>query len=121
MNQRVVEIVLERAGFYCEKCGHSGSGFALHHRKLRSQGGEDTPSNLIAVHHGCHNLNTDSIHLNPAIAKRNGWIVPGWAEPHEFPMTLPDGSKVYLDDEGGYTIMEEGIEDGEDTGIGECW
>jgi len=108
MNQQVVDIVLERAGNYCEKCGHAqgGENFALHHRKLRSQGGEDDPANLIAVHHSCHNLATDSIHLNPAIAKKNGWIVPSWAEPSEFPLTLPDGSKVLLDSYGGYEYIE---------------
>ena len=108
MNPQVVNIVLERAGNYCEKCGHAqgGENFALHHRKLRSQGGEDTPANLIAVHHSCHNLATDSIHLNPAIVKKNGWICPPWEEPENYPLILPDGETVYLDNFGNYIYKD---------------
>ena len=113
MKQKIVEIVLDRAGFYCEACGLPGDNFALHHRKLRSQGGKDEPCNLIAVHHACHNLGTNSIHLAPARAKALGQIVPSWAQPHEYPLTLPDGSKVLLDNEGGYTQIEG--EDGTDS------
>lgn len=108
MKQAVVDIVLERAGYYCEVCGKSGDNFALHHRKLKSQGGKDEPCNLIAVHHKCHNLGTDSIHLNPKRSVENGWIVPSWAEPSEFPLRLSDGSKVLLDNEGSYITMKEG-------------
>lgn len=106
MDKKIAEIVLERAGNYCEVCGKVGSDFALHHRKLRSQGGKDEPSNLIAVHHVCHNLGTNSIHLNPSRSMKNGWIVPGYAEPTEFPITLPDGSNVLLDNEGNYLEIE---------------
>lgn len=106
MNKKVAEIVLNRAGFYCEKCGRVGSDFALHHRKLRSRGGQDTPSNLIAVHHGCHNLDTDSIHNNPKLAEVKGWMVPSWADPADFPMTLPDGRIVRLNEDGNYDRIE---------------
>ena len=110
MKQAIVDIVLERAGNHCEVCGSGGDNFALHHRKLRSQGGKDEPCNLIAVHHKCHNLGTDSIHLNPKRSIENGWIVPSWAEPSEFPLHMPDGSKVLLDNEGSYTTMKEGLD-----------
>lgn len=113
MDKRVVEIVLERAGFYCEACGSSGSDFALHHRQLRSQGGKDEPCNLIAIHHACHNLGTNSIHLKPAKAISLGQIVPSWSEPSEHPLQLPDGRKVLLNNEGDYIEIEG--EDGEDT------
>ena len=112
MNQKVVDIVLERAGFYCEACGQSGDNFALHHRRLRSQGGKDEPCNLIAVHHACHNLGTHSIHLKPAKAKQLGQIVPSWCEPNEYPLQLPDGRKVLLDNLGNYLEIEG--EDGTD-------
>lgn len=106
MKAEVANIVLERAGHYCEACGMVGSDFALHHRKLRSQGGLDAPSNLIAVHHGCHNLGTHSIHLNPKAAIAKGQIVPSWADPLEFPLTLSDGNVVRLDNEGNYLEIE---------------
>lgn len=108
MKAKIAEIVLERAGYYCEACGLPGQDFALHHRQLKSQGGKDEPCNLIAVHHKCHNLGTYSIHLNPAKAVERGQIVPGWANPLEFHLTLPDDSKVLLDNEGNYITVEEG-------------
>ena len=106
MKQNIVDKVLERANNYCEVCGRGGDNFALHHRKLKSRGGKDEVSNLIAVHHECHNLGTNSIHLNPKRATENGWMVPAWAEPSEFLMHMPDGSKVLLDNEGNYTQIE---------------
>lgn len=106
MDKRIAETVLERAGNYCEACGNPCRDFALHHRKLRSQGGKDEVCNLIAVHHKCHNLGTNSIHLSPAKAVKLGQIVPSWEEPSEFPLHLPDGSKVLLDNEGNYIEIE---------------
>lgn len=106
MKKQVAEIVLERAGHYCEACGFPCADFALHHRQLRSQGGKDEPANLIAVHHACHNLGTNSIHLNPKKSINFGYIVPSWADPSEFPLTLSDGRKVLLDNEGNYLEIE---------------
>jgi 5-methylcytosine-specific restriction endonuclease McrA len=67
LDKVIREQVWQRSKGYCEMCGISmdKQDFAIHHRKLKSRGGKDTMSNLIAVHHGCHNLRTDSIHLNP--------------------------------------------------------
>jgi hypothetical protein len=107
MKQTIVDKVLERANNHCEVCGSGGDNFALHHRKLKSRGGKDEVSNLIAVHHECHNLGTNSIHLNPKRATENGWIVPGWAEPSEFPLLMADGSKVLLDNEGNYEVIKD--------------
>jgi hypothetical protein len=80
---------------------------ALHHRKLKSRGGKDTPANLIRVHHECHNLSTDSIHLNPARAASRGLVVPSWSKPNEFPMEYPDGTTVLLHDDGTITLHTE--------------
>ena len=109
MDKAIVKIVEERAGFYCEVCGGSASeSMALHHRKLKSRGGKDTPANLIRVHHGCHNLNTDSIHLNPEKAEDKGWMTPSWKDPEEQPMLYHDSYFVLLDNVGSIKTLGEG-------------
>lgn len=106
MDRKIVEIVLERSNGFCEMCGLRGEGFALHHRKLKSRGGKDEVANLIAVHHKCHNLGTNSIHLNPERATVKGWMVPSWANPAEYPLHLYDAEVVVLDNEGNYNKLE---------------
>lgn len=97
------EIVYQRCKGYCEKCGLPlGNDWALHHRKLRSRGGEDSVSNFLALHHKCHNIGTDSVHANPSIATAKGFMVSSWNEPNECPVTLPDGRSVILSEEGNY-------------------
>ena len=110
LDKKIVEIVQKRANGYCEKCGLPAlpENMALHHRKLRSRGGQDTPSNLLLVHHGCHNLQTDSIHLNPAYAEDKGWICPSWRQPNEHPYVKPDGTIVLLQDDGSESVLMEG-------------
>ena len=102
MDKKIAETVLARAKGYCEACGLPGDDFALHHRKLKSRGGKDEVANLIAVHHKCHNLGTDSIHLNPQKATIKGFMVPSWALPEEYPLHLHGVKIVVLDNEGGY-------------------
>ena len=81
---------------------------ALHHRKLKSRGGKDSVANLIWVHHGCHNMATESIHANPAYATDKGWMVASWDEPEKAPMVLPDGRIVLLQENGKITDLKEG-------------
>lgn len=100
-------LVWARARGYCEKCGGSlPSSWALHHRKLRSRGGKDSVENFLALHHGCHNLATDSVHNNPADSMKKGYMVSTWAEPSECPVTLPSGDIVILTTEGTYKYLE---------------
>jgi hypothetical protein len=109
MKNEIAQKVIERANGYCEVCGGvAQESMALHHRKLRSQGGKDQVSNLIWVHHKCHNLGTFSIHNQPAVSVEKGWICPSWAEPHSFPFVKPDGSIVLLHDNGSESMMMEG-------------
>jgi len=101
------EIVYARCRGYCEKCGKAlPESWALHHRKLRSRGGLDEVPNLVALHHECHNLGTDSVHLNPANSQDYGFMVGSWQNPVECPITLSCGSIVILNDEGTYTYLE---------------
>ena len=106
MDKKIAETVLARAKGYWESCGLPGDDFALHHRKLKSRGGKDEVANLIAVHHKCHNLGTDSIHLNPELATVKGWMVPSWADPVEYPLHLHDAEVVVLDNKGNYNKLE---------------
>lgn len=97
------EIVHARCKGYCEKCGLPlGDSWALHHRKLRSRGGEDAVENFVALHHKCHNMATDSVHSNPAIATKEGFMVSTYSNPAECPVTLPDGRSVILTTDGRY-------------------
>jgi len=111
ISPEVVEVVISRANGYCEVCGHRAQeSMALHHRKLRSRGGEHTVSNLIWVHHGCHNLDTDSIHSRPGLAMDKGWMVGSWQDPEDTPFFKPDGSIVLLQNNGNVISLEEGKE-----------
>jgi hypothetical protein len=71
--QAVRDEVAARAGTWCEvrwdeRCVRYGSH--AHHKLRRSQGGPDTPENLVWACHVCHEL----IHRNPAEAKARGWL-----------------------------------------------
>ena len=101
------EMVYSRCSGYCEKCGQRlPESWALHHRQLKSRGGKDVVENFVALHHGCHNLNTDSVHFNPSMAEDRGLMVGSWQNPLECPLTLPDGSIVMLTTEGTYKHLE---------------
>lgn len=107
-NYEVVRaIVWSRSRGYCERCGSAlPDNWALHHRKLRSRGGLDTPDNLVALHHECHNLASNSIHNNPAHAKETGFMVSSWDDPAACPLTLANGDSVILTKEGTYHYLE---------------
>lgn len=53
-----------RVGNRCERCGASGVRLDGHHKKLRSQGGEDVEANCIVLCARCH----DWAHRNPQAA-----------------------------------------------------
>lgn len=101
------EALSDRQGGYCWWCGGPlGLGFAVHHRKLRSQGGNDEVTNLVALHHPCHNLGSHAVHLNVARAVERGFIVPSWGDPATTPLTLPGGGSVTLTEGVTLTIGE---------------
>jgi hypothetical protein len=107
LDKVIREQVWQRSQGYCEMCGISmdKQDFALHHRKLKSRGGKDEMSNLIAVHHGCHNLDTHSIHLNPKWATEYGFMVSSWDNPEEVALYCPDGSRIILLNDGSIKTL----------------
>lgn len=106
MKQELREAVFARDS-HCVKCGKPlREPVAVHHRKLRKQGGKDELCNLIALCSPCHNIAPDSVHQNPKRSYEMGWLVPSWADPAEWPITMTDGSRIYLDNEGSIRKQE---------------
>ncbi len=52
---RLREHVLRRDGWRCQSCW-TRSNLEVHHKDFRSQGGDDSEENLIALCVGCHSL-----------------------------------------------------------------
>ena len=97
------ELAYSRCKGYCEKCGLPlRDNWALHHRKLRKHGGKDEISNVVALHHECHNLGTYSVHLRPKASYESGLLVKSFDDPQTAPVTLPNGSRVILSSDGEY-------------------
>lgn len=109
MNKALRSQLYWRSKGYCEKCGTwiQQDNFAAHHRKLRSAGGKDHIQNLVALCHDCHNLGSDSIHLNPEIHYKLGWIVHGWQDPASVAICADDGRVILLNEDGTKLELEE--------------
>ena len=56
-------------------------GAVAHHRRLRSQQGNDDLDNLVLVHENCHLR----CHRYVAQAREWGWIVASWDDPADVP------------------------------------
>lgn len=84
-------LVLERDGYACVSCGRSviGQFYSLQHRKRRSQGGSNSPSNLITLcgtgTTGCHER-IDSRRDPEDEAK--GYTVRSYDDPAEVPVMI---------------------------------
>lgn len=81
--QVVRRAVHARADGCCERCRVRlpWPEWHCHHRKLRSQGGADDPTNLLALCWRCHR----SVHDHPADSYREGWLVRS----HRVPAAVP--------------------------------
>lgn len=75
-NLKAYAAVKDRSEGICERCKSRRAAHA-HHRKLRSQGGEDTPENLRHLCTDCHN----HVHAHPAESYLAGWLIRSWDEP----------------------------------------
>jgi hypothetical protein len=109
MKKQLRLLLFERCSGYCERCGIplDEHNMAAHHRRLRSQGGQDQIENLLALHHACHNGHTRSIHANPAESYLNGWMVRSHTQPDAAPVLLPGRRWVLLTPDGTYQIHKE--------------
>jgi len=109
MNKQLRAQLWWRSEGYCEKCGCyiDQHQFAAHHRMLRSQGGKDDITNLVALCHQCHNLGTKSVHLNPEESYKMGWMVHNWHNPADVLICTDAGLIVSLNADGTKTNYKE--------------
>ncbi|WP_083213337.1 HNH endonuclease [Mycobacterium malmoense] len=91
-------LLRQRGDHVCEVCGLEFANNA-HHRKNKSQGGQDDLSNLLLLcgsgTTGCHGWITE----HPAEAYAKGWSVRSTDDPADVPV-LYRGSWIRLDDLG---------------------
>jgi hypothetical protein len=98
------ELVSERDGWRCLRCGESYDpwpGFQLHHRRPRGSGGStaddvNSPANIVTLHSQCH----DWAESRRAHARADGFLVPQGMDPATVPLRRFDGVWVYLGHDG---------------------
>lgn len=106
-DQATVDACLERDSHSCVVCGGAlhgrrGVDWSIHHRKLRSQGGDNRLSNLISVcGHGTAGCHGD-IHAAPAKAREAGWMLRRDDDPAEMVMAHSQRGFGRLTDGGGF-------------------
>lgn len=106
----VREIVLARAGGFCELRGFD-SPEQLHHRRCRGMGSTrradaHQPANLYAVSARCHSL----IESNRELAYRRGWLVRQSHNPAEVPVLRYGSEWALLTDSGEVIPTTEPVE-----------
>lgn len=79
MDKLLREAILERSDHCCDLCRRriTSDHWECHHRLRRSQGGEDTLSNLTALHTRCHM----HVHDNVTWSQLRGFLVPSYRDP----------------------------------------
>lgn len=85
----IKDAIWERTGGLCDFCGRTVAAkrqMQVHHRKLRSQGGDWSLDNLMGLHQWCHNIGPDSIHQNVTRSYELGHLVHSWADPSTVPI-----------------------------------
>jgi hypothetical protein len=101
------QLVYERSGGQCERCGFALTPvWECHHRKLRSQGGDWSLANLLALHPSCHSGDATSIHGRPKAAYALGHLVRAGLDTSEMPVQLWGNRWVLLGPSGGYIWTE---------------
>ncbi len=104
-DKATVAAVMERDGGRCvgcgdPVCGQRGFHYSVHHRKLRSQGGDNRLSNLILLcghgTSGCHGL----AHSEVAAARLSGFLMLSTENPAEVRLDHSQHGPVHLLDDG---------------------
>ncbi len=113
--QRALVIARDRGRCVC--CGHpvEGRRFSVHHRKLRSQGGLDDPTNLILLlgdgaqghHHQAHTQ-------REMWGIPNGYIVESWRDPATVPVRYYRRGWVLLTSTGSLVEVDVDVDQDED-------
>jgi hypothetical protein len=110
-------LATERDDNTCQRClKHCGPGTSRDHRQDRSLGGLTLASNLQVLGGtgttGCHGWKTD----HPKAALEQGWAVPGWADPLEYPAPRWIFSQgfwhlgwVLYDNDGDWVEISDGV------------
>lgn len=93
------EVAYRRSGGWCEVCGTAitRDAYEAHHRKLRSQGGDDRPENLLALcpgPAGCHHARVHG--GDRAAVEAAGWIVRRADDPATVPALVAGHGPVLL-------------------------
>jgi 5-methylcytosine-specific restriction endonuclease McrA len=104
------DAVCERDGYSCCLCGggvgdRRGTDYSIHHRKLRSQGVDNSLPNLILLcgsgSTGCH----QAVHAKPKWAREfGGWILKGSDDPAAYPVLVEKADRWVLLTPGGRRV-----------------
>lgn len=79
--QSAYELATLRDHDVCQRCLQDCGPIARDHRQNRSQGGLTVVENLQCLGLACHDWKT----AHGRMAASEGWGVPGWADPAEYP------------------------------------
>lgn len=96
-------LVKARAGGRCECCAERlPAHYECHHRKLRSRGGQDSATNLVALCNECHRR----IHGHVKWATGHGFIVSAYDDPMVVPVAIYGTDLRFLTVDGFYKNVE---------------
>lgn len=106
IDPKLRELVYKRAGGLCECCGErlNPADYQCHHRKLRSRGGQDSATNLVALHGKCHTR----IHGHPHWSEEHGFMVGSREDPKTVAVALHCAAWRLLTATGTYLDAETG-------------
>lgn len=109
------DLVVERAGYCCERCGRYAEGGSVHHRSARRMGGSKDPakndvSNLLLPRGSgtteCHG----EVESKAPEHYAEGWLVRSWNDPAAVPIKHHAHGLVWLTPHGTYEYAApEGI------------
>jgi 5-methylcytosine-specific restriction endonuclease McrA len=107
-DEATVKLVLERDRWKCVPCGdpiygRRGVEWCVSHRKLRAQGVDNRPPNLMASCMPCERL----IHDHPERARQAGWMLRSTEDPETVAVEHSQHGRVFLTNDGGFSPAPE--------------